>query len=374
MLCRIELSAKALINNFRVFRDIAAGGGATVVPVLKSNAYGHGLKECWSILAKENPTWISVNYVSEAEELRQLGFKGRILVVGPAVVAELKSALALDLDIVIGNTSLLDAYLAQGSACRIHVKVDTGMSRQGFLPEEIDEVIVRLQQAGISATGVCTHFANVEDVTDQSYALYQLKAFEGAVAKFKAAGMPVLRHAASSASSLLMKDSLFDLARVGISLYGVWPSKLTKVSFLQLNAKVADLMPVLSWKTEITTLKSVHAGQYIGYGCTFRANREMKIAVLPVGYNEGYPRIAGEGSAYVLIKGERCPIVGRICMNMMMADVSHVSKALALGDEVVLIGSSEDETVSAGDLASWSKTIHYETFTKLHPAIPKVVV
>jgi alanine racemase len=186
--------------------------------------------------------------------------------------------------------------------------------------------------------------------------------------------MNPLRHAASSASSLLMRDSHFDLVRLGISLYGVWPSPMTKVSYLQLNSKVADLKPVLSWKTEITTLKKVHAGQYIGYGCTYRANHEMDIAVLPVGYNEGYPRIAGESPAYVLIKGQRCPIVGRICMNMMMVDVTHVSKKLIIGDEVVLIGPSGDETVSAADIATWSKTIHYELFSKLHPAIPRHVV
>jgi alanine racemase len=194
------------------------------------------------------------------------------------------------------------------------------------------------------------------------------------VSKFESAGMKVIRHAASSASSLLMKSSHFELVRLGISLYGVWPSQLTKVSYLQLNAKVAALKPVLSWKTEITTLKKVHAGQYIGYGCTFRANREMDIAVLPVGYNEGYPRLAGEGSAYVLIRGERCPIVGRICMNMMMVDVTHTSANLKLGDEVVLIGRCAEETISASDLGNWSKTIHYEIFTKLHPDIPRIVV
>lgn len=374
MLCRIELSADALLNNFRIFKEITQASNSTIVPVLKSNAYGHGLKEVYSVLAAEHPTWISVNYVTEAAELRQLGFTGRILVVGPAVARELATAAQLDLDMVIGNMPLIDAWIKTAKRCRIHVKVDTGMSRQGFLPEEIDAVISKLVSHSLSADGVCTHFANVEDVTDQNYALHQLRAFETAAAQFSAAGMTLIRHAASSASSLLMKDSHFDLVRLGISLYGVWPSPLTKVSYLQLNANVAGLRPVLSWKTEITTLKKVHAGKYIGYGCTFRANHEMDIAVLPVGYNEGYPRIAGESSAYVLIKGERCPIVGRICMNMMMVDVTHVSKDLSIGDEVVLVGHSGEEVVSAGDVASWSKTIHYELFSKLHPAIPRVVV
>lgn len=372
MLCRIEIDAAALKNNFREFKKIA--GTSVVVPVLKSNAYGHGLKEVWSALASEKPAWLAVNYVEEAASLRQLGFAGRILVVGPAVVAELARAGALDLDMVVGTADVIGQLAAQVKKVRLHIKIDTGMSRQGFLPEQIGEVLQICRKHNVTPVGLCTHFANVEDVTDQSYALHQMAAFEQAVKQFDQAGLKVLRHSASSASSLIMPSSLFDLVRLGISLYGVWPSPLTRVSYLQLNAKVANLLPVLTWKTEITTIKKVHAGQFIGYGCTFRANREMDIAVLPVGYSEGYPRLAGEGSAYVLIRGERCPIVGRICMNMMMVDVSHTSKNLKIGDEVVLIGKSGAETVSASDIATWSKTIHYEIFTKLHPDIPREIV
>ena len=373
MLCRIEINEQALINNYRVFKNKA--GKSIVLPVLKSNAYGHGLKESYVILKKESPPWIGVNYIAEAQILRDLGFKGRILIVGPAVERGFAKADELELDLVAGNMDLLKSWANNPGKCRLHVKIETGMSRQGILPEDVDEALAYFLEKKVTPTGVCTHFANVEDVTDQSYALHQMSGFETAIKKFHAAGFTkVLKHAASSASALIMDSSLFDMARVGVSLYGVWPSKLTKVSYLQLNSQVASLHPVLEWKTEITTLKKVHAGQYIGYGCTFRANREMDIAVLPVGYNEGYSRIAGESPAYVLIRGERCPIVGRICMNMMMVDVTHTSKNLHVGDEVVLIGKSLEETVSAGDLANWSKTIHYEIFTKLHPDIPRVIV
>lgn len=372
MLCRIEIDAAALRNNFRAFRTIA--GTSVIVPVLKSNAYGHGLKEVWSVLAGEKPAWIAVNYIEEAESLRQLGFTGRLLVVGPSVVRNLSRAGELDLDLVVSNRDIIEQVSVQAKKCRLHIKVDTGMSRQGFLPEQVEDILQLCRQHQVVPAGLCTHFANVEDVTDQSYALHQMAAFQQAVKQCGEAGLKVIKHAASSASSLIMPSSLFDLVRLGISLYGVWPSPLTRVSYLQLNANVASLLPVLAWKTEITTIKKVHAGQYIGYGCTFRANREMDIAVLPVGYSEGYPRLAGEGSAYVLIRGERCPIVGRICMNMMMVDVTHTSKNLQIGDEVVLIGKSGDETVSASDIGTWSKTIHYEIFTKLHPDIPRVIV
>jgi len=180
-------------------------------------------------------------------------------------------------------------------------------------------------------------------------------------------------HAASSASALIMAQSYFDLVRVGISMYGPWPSPLTRVSYLQLKSDVLDLRPALSWTTEVTTVKPVLAGQFIGYGCTFRAIRDMRIAVLPVGYYEGYPRLAGEAASYVLIKGARCPIVGRICMNMMMVDITHLADC-QVGDLVTLIGADGQDMVSAQDIAGWARTIHYELLTRLHGDIPRHLV
>lgn len=338
--------------------------------MLKANAYGHGLAEVYQALASEKPPWICVNYVQEAATLRKLGYQGRILVVGPAVVRELEDAEKADADIVVGNVEVLKAWAARPTPCRIHVKIDSGMARQGFRPEEAPTVATFLLTKRERVVGICTHFANVEDVTDHAYATQQLKSFARAVQAFQQAGHQLLVHAASSASTLIMEDSLFDLARVGVSLYGVWPSSLTRVSYLQLNDKVLELRPALSWRTEVVTVKPVAAGQFIGYGCTFRAIRDMRIAVLPVGYFEGYPRIAGESSSYVLIQGRRCPIVGRICMNMMMVDITHIDQ-VAVGETVTLIGVDGSDHVSAHDLASWAKTIHYEVLSRIHPDIPR---
>ena len=371
MLTTIELSAAAITHNYRQFCKIA--GHERVAPVLKSNAYGHGLAEVYSVLAAESPPWLCVNYVAEGAKLRQLGYRGRILVVGPAVARELTQAAALDLDIVLGNATVLAAWMQASDRARLHIKFDTGMSRQGFAPGEAGQLVQFLRTYQDKLVGICTHFANVEDVTDHGYATQQLNLFNQAAQEFQTAGYKLIRHAASSASTLIMAQSHFDLARVGISLYGPWPSALTRVSYLQQNKEVLDLRPVLSWRTEVTTVKPVAAGQFIGYGCTFRAIRGMRIAVLPVGYYEGYPRIASESSSYVLIRGARCPIVGRICMNMMMVDVSHLD-GLQVGEQVTLIGADSGDGVSAGDVAGWAKSIHYELLTRLHGDIPRQLV
>jgi alanine racemase len=374
MLSWIEIDGAAVRHNYRQFCRLA--GKERVAPVLKANAYGHGLPEVYKALAAEDPPWLCVNYVAEAARLRDLGYGGRLLVVGPAVARQLPEAEALRAELVIGNHELLKAWVERPTPCKIHVKFDTGMGRQGFAPAEAGQVAAQLaarKEWKELVAGVATHFANVEDVTDHAYASQQLKLFGEARRAFAAAGMTPLYHAASSASALIMDESRFDLERVGVSLYGVWPSSLTRVSFLQLNDRVIELKPVLSWRTEVTTLRKVPAGQFIGYGCTYRATRDLRVAVVPVGYYEGYPRLAGESPSYVLLHGQRCPLVGRICMNMLMVDTTHVPKA-AVGDTITLIGGQGEDHVSAQDLAGWSKTIHYELLTRLHPEIPRRLI
>lgn len=368
MLSWIDIDGEALRHNFRAFCQLV--GRDRLIPVLKSNAYGHGLEATYNALAAEKPTWIAVNYIFEAVHLRRFGYQGRILVVGPFVARDLATAQAACAEPVIGNWDALKAWVAAGHSVLAHIKFDTGMARQGFLPSEAGAVAQYVQPYAAQIAGICTHFANVEDVTDHSYADQQISLFQQAVKSFADHGINCLRHAASSASSLLLDESHFDLCRIGISLYGAWPSPVTRVSYLQSHTHKIDLKPVLSWRTEVTTVKAITAGSYIGYGCTYRAIRDMRIAVLPVGYYEGYPRIAGEQASYVLIRGQRCPIVGRICMNMMMVDVTHI-EAIAVGDIVTLIGQDNQETLSAQEVATWAKTIHYELLARISPEIPR---
>ncbi|HYX39294.1 MAG TPA: alanine racemase [Oligoflexus sp.] len=371
MRCWIELNAAALKHNVEVFRKLA--GAAVMVPVIKSNAYGHGLKEIHEILAPLQPEWLGVNYLSEAESLRQLGYQMRILVVGPIHPKACRQASQLHADIFLSEETTLQEWLATPDEHkpRAHLKIDTGMSRQGFLPEEATALIARLQPHKDKLVGICSHFSNVEDVLEQNYANQQIDAFTGVVHQFRAAGFKLLSHMAASSSALIMQSSRFDLIRVGISIYGLWPSRATQLSFLQSFGQLVELEPVLSWKTEVAIVKGVHAGQFIGYGCTYKALRDMTIAVLPVGYYEGYPRLASN-RGHVLIRGHRCPIVGRICMNMMMVDISHVP-AVKTGEPVTLIGNDGKEHIDAAQIGEWAETIHYEIVTQLNPDIPRRV-
>ena len=367
MRCRIILDSEALRHNYLTFQQLTAPSVA--VPIVKSNAYGHGLKEVYTALKPTHPPWLGVNYLTEAAELRDLGFGGRILVVGPVSAAQVARAADLDLDIFLIEPLMFAAWLSLTQKPRAHLKVDTGMSRQGFLPEDIAALLEQLRANKERLVGLCSHFSNVEDVLDQSYALQQLAAFERVENLFRSEGFELMSHIAASSSALIMPKARFALTRIGISLYGLWPSRTNQLSFLQSQGQTIELKPVLRWLTEVAIVKKVNAGQFIGYGCTYKALRHMTIAVLPVGYFEGYPRLAGN-RGHVLIQGEQCPIVGRICMNMMMVDVTHLAH-VTVGEPVTLIGRDDNEVIDASTIGDWAETIHYEIVTQLNPAIPK---
>jgi alanine racemase len=368
----IELNRAALEQNVHAFQKVLASSKTCFV--LKSNAYGHGLCEIYDILKSHNLPMLAVNYVTEGQTLRKLGYKGRILVVGPFVPEDIEKANETGQELFLGHQEGLDAWLQSSKKCQIHVEFDTGMSRQGFLPQIAKSVSDSLKPHASLVKGVCMHFANVEDVTDHAYADTQMQRFEQAKKEFTNGGFNLEVHAASSASALIMDQSRFDFCRVGVSLYGFWPSVATKISYSKLHGDEAmTLKPVLSWKARLTSINQVQPGQFIGYGCTFKARRAMTVGVVPVGYYEGYPRIVSGSPAYVLIRGERCPIVGRLCMNMMMVDMSDLSK-VSVGDTVTLIGQDGVETISAFDVAAWAQTIHYELMTRLNSEIPRKIL
>jgi alanine racemase len=368
MLTWIDIDHQALQRNFQIFAEIV--GREALAPVVKANAYGHDLATVYSALATVDPAWLCVNYVEEAKQLRDLGFKNRILVVGPALPEVFGTARAAKAELTIGNFEVLRAWLKEAPGIDIHIKIDSGLSRQGFFPDQLPEVLDLLDQRRDSVKGISMHFANVEDVTEHAYAEEQLRRFANAVEIANDRGFKLLRHASSSASTLLLTHSRFDLCRVGISMYGFWPSQATRLSWLRTHKQLAELQPVLQWRTKVATVKGVRSGDFVGYGCTFRAVRDMQVAVLPVGYFEGYPRLTSDHPSYVLIRGKRCPLVGRICMNMMVVDISHLDD-VEVGDTVTLIGSDGDEFLAAEEVAGWAQTIHYELVSRLNPEIPR---
>ena len=225
---------------------------------------------------------------------------------------------------------------------------------------------------GVVIEGASTHFANIEDTSDHSYAEEQLQKFRDGLSIMAKEGIdPLWKHAACSAATVLFPDTYFNLVRLGISMYGLWSSKETLVVARKEHCTL-DIVPVMTWKTVVAQIKRVTKGTSVGYGLTGRVTRASRIAVIPVGYWDGYDRGLSNIGA-VLVRGKRCRIVGRICMNMFMVDVTDV-KNVRVEDEVVLLGAQGRENVSAENIARDTGTINYEIVTRINPQISRIVV
>ncbi len=256
----------------------------------------------------------------------------------------------------------------------LHVKLETGTHRQGVFPDKILEFVKEIRKFPfLKLEGISTHFANIEDTTDHSYAESQLTIFKKTVEMLEENGIIIpIKHTACTAATILFPETYFNMVRVGIGIYGLWPSRETLLSSMINGNPRIELKPVLTWKTKIAQIKEVKKGSFIGYGCTYKTNRDSRIAVLPVGYNEGYDRRLSN-IGHVLIKGQRAPLRGRVAMNMIMVDVTDI-KGVKLEDEVVLIGSQGKERITAEYLASLCGTINYEIVTRINPLIPRKIL
>lgn len=386
----LELSASALRHNVEVFRalEAAAGGGPRRMmgAVLKGNAYGHGFQE---MLPLVHPRVDVLYLISPRDGLAVRAFERehglapkQVLVIG-AIAPEEAVALAREgVDAVVADASWREAGPVLRAArlerpLRVHVHIDTGLGREGFTLEQIPRETAFLAEyrEEFELVGALSHFSNTEDVTEQEYALAQLEAFETGLQRLVAQlspSKPPQRHIAASAASLVLPRARYDALRVGISLYGLWPSPETRLSARLVLGEVPSLRPVLAWRCKSQVVKWLPAGSYVGYGCTYRCSEPTRIAVLPVGYFDGYPRLVS-GKAHVLVNGRRCPVLGRVMMNHLIVDVTR-----ATGDErpvtATLLGHDGDETVSAEAVAGWAQTIHYELVTRLGAHLKRVVV
>lgn len=372
----VEIDATALRHNLQGFRrtlcpEVALGA------VVKSNAYGHGMLETARIASAGGADWFCVNNLDEALELRRAGHEEKILVMGYVPQDGLPDVVRHGLRPVVYNLETVERLDAlgreAGKRVPLHLKIETGTYRQGILERDVPAFAARIRDAaGVTLEGISTHFANIEDTTNHVFAERQFEVFERVTRAFGAAGCaPSMRHSACSAAALLFDRTHLDLARLGIAMYGIWPSKETYLSCIERGKTTIDLRPVLTWKTRVAQVKEIEEGVLVGYGCTWKASRPSRLAVLPVGYAEGYDR-GLSGVAHVLVRGRRAPIRGRICMNICLADVTDIP-GVGLEDEVVLLGAQENETVSAEQLALWAGTISYEIVARIHPGLPRIV-
>ena len=371
----IELDPSALRQNLALFREVVPPSTRLML-VVKANAYGHGLEEITRLVPTLPVDVLGVHSLDEAIRVRDAGWTGPVYVLGYIASARLGEALDHDLDVTIVSPAMLEAAEAagrsRGSRIRCHLKVETGTHRQGMNDDELHEALRTLRGSrGTVLAGLSTHFANIEDTTDPTFAKSQLEAFTRRTSEIAAEFPGVVRHAACSAAALTLPETSFDLVRVGISAYGYWPSKETRVSF-RTRAGEGSLRPVLSWKTRIGQVRDIPSGAYVGYGCTERVARDTRMAVLPVGYSDGFDRGLSR-IGHVLVRGRRARVLGRVCMNIVMVDVTDIPDA-APEDEVVLLGRSDAETIDANDLAALLQTLSYEILARISPTLPRFVV
>jgi len=378
LLSWIELSEKALTRNITALSRLA--GGARLAVSVKSNAYGHGLEAMVSMLrGRPEVEYLTVHSLGEAARCREYGWDGRIMLLGPAPLDSLEAVFEYDLEPVVFTKEALRRLGTLSNKAktkvRTHLKLETGTHRQG-IPEQALKGFAGLYKKYPylgKPYGAGMHFANIEDTTSHEYAQKQLDRFNQAVRKMSALGIkPTVRHTACSAALILFEKTRLELVRPGIAVYGHWPSKETYLSYRLEGGRNSIFDPVLTWKTRITQIKDVPANSFIGYGCTYRTTSRSRLAVLPVGYADGYDR-GLSNLAYVLIKGRRAPVRGRVCMNLMMVDITDIP-GVKLEDPVTLIGGEGTERLSAEQLAAWAGTINYEILARLSGSLPRRVV
>lgn len=387
----VEVSKKALTHNMEQFRG-KIGPDVKLCPCVKANAYGHGLVETSKVFLEAGADWLAVDALYEAEALREAGVTAPIYIMGYTLLGDLERVWELDCRMVVYDEETVErlAKIAAAAAAagdgagkfdkplNLHIKVETGNNRQGVRMENLVTFAQKIEAVdGLKVEGIGTHFANIEDTTDHSYAMEQLERFREAGKILKEAGIEVpMMHCANSAATILFDEVHFDLVRVGISNYGMWPSPETKVSYQQEHGNEFSLKPALTWKSVVAQVKNIPSGDFIGYGCTCRTTRETKMAIVPVGYYDGYDRHLSN-NAHVLIRGRRAKVLGRVCMNIIMVDVSDI-EGVCVEDEVVLMGRQEfdggADEISAEQFAAWIGTINYEVTTRINDRIPRVVV
>lgn len=342
--------------------------------VVKANAYGHGLEAAGPIAA-ERADWLGVNCADEALVLTRLGIRKPIVILGHTLSSQIESVVANGYRQVLYRMdvarSLSEAAMRLGTAAKVHLKVETGTNRQGIPLHHLPSFLDELQKLpALEIEGVYTHFANIEDTLDPSFAQSQVRKFGEALGLLERAGVrPQQIHASATAGALLYSEMDFTMVRVGIGAYGIWPSRETQIAARE-RGRLMPLSPVLSWKTRVVQVKEVHAGEHVGYGLTYRASRAMKLAVLPIGYYDGYDRkLSNSGRA--LIHGQHVPVVGRVAMNMTMLDVTDAGADI--DEEVVLIGEQGDSEIRAEELAEKAGTIPYEVVARINPWISRVL-
>ena len=356
--CWVEVDGRALRHNFKVMRGLIPRT-TQVLAVVKANAYGHGLVATAKEFEAIGTDWLGVANVAEGVALRQAGVKVPIMLLSATLPEEMEDAVRHGLTLILSSyaeaRTLDRTAKALGEVVEAHFKIDTGMGRLGCWHTEARAELERIRTLSqVVVRGLCTHFASADD--DIGYTKQQWKA----IAPFFEENANLLRHAANSPAVTKRYVFQADLVRLGLALYGIPPHS---------EARALGLRPVLSWKSRVTLLHDVAKGRTVSYGATYRLPRRQRLAVVAMGYGDGYFRLHSNAS-HLLVRGKRCPIRGRVTMDQISIDVTDVPDC-RVGDEVVALGIQGGEEIQARELAMQAQTIPWEILTNIGARVPR---
>lgn len=361
----IEVDKKAIYNNIAEFRKIIKPD-VKLMAIVKSNAYGHGLVD-FAQIAESRVDWFGADSITEGLKLRQKGIKKPILVLGYTLPSRVGDASQNDISLSISTLESLRHLTTLKNPPKIHLKIDTGMHRQGFFLKDLPNVskILKSNQK-IKLEGIYSHLAAAKDRLYPSISVKQIEEFKEADKILREYCKNYLRHICASAGTILYPEAHFDLVRIGIGSYGIFSTNEIKI---QSNIK---LKPALNWKSIISEIKDLPTGAFIGYDLTEKVLKSSKIAIIPIGYWHGFDRgLSSIGE--ILVKNKRCKILGRVSMDMITIDISNEPR-VRIGDEVVILGRSKKETISAEEMAQKIGTTNYEIITRINPLIKRFYI
>ncbi len=358
-----EIDLNALKHNLYYIKKQA--DGAKLMAVVKANAYGHSAELVVPFLAKNGVDYFAVSNIDEALQLRGLGITASILILGYTPIDAVELLAENDITQCVYSAdyagNLSRKAVALGKQIKIHIKLDTGMSRLGFSLEKIGEAVESAKLEGFAFEGIFTHFACSDRTPEDedNFTNEQYDCFVEGVKRFREQGLePKIVHCCNSAATLLDSDKHCDLVRPGIILYGLTPN----------HALDFPIIPVMTLKSVVSMVKYIKKGDSVNYGRSFTAQKDMRIATVAAGYADGYPR-GLSNKAYVLIKGQRAPVIGRVCMDQLSVDISNI-KNVDIGDEVILFGRD----LSVNTLADITGTINYEIICNISPRVPRILI
>jgi len=360
----VEVDLAAIAHNLRALKQ-HLGEGVRILAVVKADGYGHGAVPVSDVALASGAELLGVACVEEAMELRAAGVDAPILILSAVLPEVIDAALSEDISLTVGDVAfarvLAAKAQARGLTARAHVKVDTGMSRLGVPVDGAVQAIVQIASLeGIRLEGLCTHFPSADN--DPDFTLEQARTFARIANELEQRGIrPSWVHAANSAAAITLAESRFNLVRIGLAMYGLhgsagapWP---------------VDLRPALSLKARVTAVRPLAAGATVSYGRTYRADRPTTLATVPIGYADGYSR-ALSNRWQMLVRGRRCPIVGRVCMDATMIDVGTISD-VGVGEEVVIYGQQNDDRIAVEEVAALLDTIPYEVVCAIGKRVPR---